>query len=1226
MRSLLSQLLAVGPELAAFILTTPLLSSQGAFAQDQNTVPSPNLNLNDLGRVAIGGDFDSISLYTYEGQSEEAFNSNGSQSLLTRYPNGDFQSLNMADAYITTMCPYVQQDGSLAGVVVGGNFTSLGGVEAQGIALWNPNTTEITALPGLSGKVNAVYCNDESGTVYVGGSFMGANSTNALAWKSGWNNLPFAGFNGPVTSIAKNEAGRIVFGGNFDGLGNTTTPEVSDGQVINLSSGNISAEGSTDQDGFSDPRNIICKTAAQSGEGDTWLLQDNTGGYWQGEFAFGFNPTKLRLYNTQQENRGTKTWYFENMNSGGILNMNYLSAEGRNESCSLNCPLPNDNSTYQDFNFEPPVGMNAFRIHITDWYGEGGGLDGIELFQDDMYSFAIDEFNEPRCDSVSNGSSSVASPSYLWDRVSSSGETSSDYLSAFLNDTSNVGPNTSVIFRPNIVQSGNYSVTVYTPGCLIDDSCDTRGVVNITGSMTTDEAPITTTVYQTNNYDKFDQVYYGYVDIDTDTFEPAVTLSPVPGQGVPLTVVAQRVRFELLTTTGGLNGLFEYNPNEATVDTDFSNSDIDSAGMSLKSDAQVNALATVGDTLYVAGNFSGDGISNVMSVSDENATALPGGGLNDHVQTMFQNGSTLYMGGNFTDTANGGVDGLNGIASFDTDSSEWSALGNGVNGPVYNLVPLPVNVTMESLETCLTVNGDFTSVNSFDGNDAFDAAGFAIWVPSRRNWLNNIPESHVAIRGQLTTYTEVPDSSTLYAGQISSMAMAYSDAVALRGSGQPSLQSLGVQLRASSSSSSSMRKRALSSSRNFTGVYDGYFYEDNGLNITILGGSFEATATYGSTIEDLIFINNTDSSQVVTGLSGLDSGSTFAAMDVYQTSLFAGGAISGSVNGGNVGGVIRYDLATGAYANTQPAALDGDNVIVNSIAVQPDSAFVYVGGSFSAAGSLPCATLCYYDADTSQWNTPASGLTGTITSMVWSSDNQLIIAGNLTVGGNSTTMVTYDAKQQTYQEYTGASGLPGPISAMTPANSDYNQFWAAGTATNNGSTYLAKYKNDEWTSVSGLGDNSMIRGLQVIGVTSNHDSSALMPNDEVLLITGSINVPSTGNASAVLFNGTAYTPFILTSRQDGSQGSISSIFVSRQGELMSGSGGHLALGFVVLIGLAIALGCVFAIVITGILLERLRRKREGYVPMSMDRNANLQRIPPESLLGGLGEKDSAPKI
>ncbi|KAK1027899.1 hypothetical protein LTR33_017426, partial [Friedmanniomyces endolithicus] len=157
MRNLLSQLLALGPELAAFILTAPLLSSRGAYAITQGTIPSPNLDLSSLGRVAIAGDFDSISLYTYEGQNENAFNTNGSQSLLTRYPNGAFQSLGLADAYIMTMCPFVQKDGSLAGVVVGGNFTSLGGVEAQSIALWNPNTTQITALPGLSGKVSTVY-------------------------------------------------------------------------------------------------------------------------------------------------------------------------------------------------------------------------------------------------------------------------------------------------------------------------------------------------------------------------------------------------------------------------------------------------------------------------------------------------------------------------------------------------------------------------------------------------------------------------------------------------------------------------------------------------------------------------------------------------------------------------------------------------------------------------------------------------------------------------------------------------------------------------------------------------------------------------------------------------------------------------------------------------------------------------------------------------------------
>lgn len=1225
MRNLLSQLLALGPELAAFILTAPLLSSRGAYATTQTSIPSPSLDLSKLGRVAIGGDFDSISLYTYSGQNEDVFNTNGSQSLLTRYPNGAFESLGLADAYIMSMCPFVQKDGSLAGVIVGGNFTSLGGVEAQGIALWNPNTTQITALPGLNGKVNSVYCDADSGIVYVGGSFTASNSTNAMAWTTGWTNLPFAGFNGPVSAITKNAAGNIVFGGSFDGLGNQSTPRDPDGQVVNLGSGNITAVNSTTTAGFDDPSNIICKTAAEDGSGNTWLLADATPGYWQGNFSFGFNPTKLRLYNTLQSNRGTKTWYFENLNSGGILELSYLDVNGQNQSCSAQCPLPQNNGTYQDFHFVPPVGMDAFRISITDWYGDGAGLDGIEMFQDDIYSFAVNAFNEPQCDGVSTGSNSTVTPATgLWDQIPAMGQTSSDYLSAYLTDASQVSPSTSVVFSPDIKQSGNYTVTVYTPGCLENDSCATRGMVNVTGTMTSAGAPVTTTLYQTNDYDKFDQVYFGYVDVDTDAFKPSVTLVPQAGQNVPLTVVAQRVRFELVTTTGGLNGLFEYNPNQAVVSTDFSNSAIDSAGASLQSDAVVNAVVASGNTLYVAGNFSANGISNVMSVGT-NATALPNGGLNSEVQGVYANGSMLYMGGNFTNTADNSVSGLNNVASFDTASKKWVALGAGVNGTVYNLVPLSLNITGGDLEDCITVNGIFTSVNGFDSNAAFDAIGFAIWVPGRKNWLQNLPESDIAISGMLVTYTLVPGFSPLYAGQVTSQALGYSGAAELVGSGQPQLQSMGIKLQASNSSSSSMRKRAASLTPTYSGVYNGLFYGDNGLNITVLGGQFAATATNGSTIENLVFINDT-ATQTVTGVSGLDSSSRFVGLGTYETSLFAGGAVTGTVNGGSVNGLVVYDLATGAYATTQPPALAGDTVTVNAVATQPDTAAVYVGGSFSSAGSLSCATLCYYDASAQQWNSPGVGLSGTIASMVWSSKTQLFIAGNLTVGGNATTMATYDSKKQTYQEYTGASSLPGPITAFAPANTKYDQFWAAGTATANGSAYLSKYNNNVWTSVSGLGVGTTIRGLQVMALTSNHDNSDLVPDDEVLMLTGNINIPSFGNASAVLFNGTTYEPFILTSTTDGDQGTISGMFVSNPQNLMSSSGKHLAVGLVVLVALAIALGIVMLIVAAGILMERRRRKREGYVPMQMDKNGNLQRIPPESLLGGLGEKSSPPKL
>jgi len=64
---------------------------------------------------------------------------------------------------------------------------------------------------------------------------------------------------------------------------------------------------------------------------------------------------------------------------------------------------------------------------------------------------------------------------------------------------------------------------------------------------------------------------------------------------------------------------------------------------------------------------------------------------------------------------------------------------------------------------------------------------------------------------------------------------------------------------------------------------------------------------------------------------------------------------------------------------------------------------------------------------------------------------------------------------------------------------------------------------------------------------------------------------------------------------------------------------RLAVGFVVLIALAIALALTFLIVVAGIIAERIRRKREGYVPVqSYDKNNNMSRIPPEHLFGSMG--------
>lgn len=383
-----SSLLGLTAELAYIWQLWPILTHILPATRGVAFAPIPNLDLTSMGRVALTGNFDSISLYTDEQQSENTVSTNGTQSLITQLPNGGFATAANADGYIKTMCSFVMQDGSFAGVIVGGNFTSLGGVQAQGIAMYGPGPGKITPLPGLTGQVNAILCDQASNTVYVGGAFKGANSTNAVAWvgMSGWANLPFEGFNGPVNSVTMGSNGKVIFGGSFTGLGNTTTvaPTKKDQQVINISSANLTTAGNSTAAGLGEPSNIVCKTGGQSGPGNTFLLADDTPGFWRADMNFGYEPSLLRVYNTHYQGRGTKTFRFTAIPLNGIMNFTYTDPDtGVTGHCDSRCPLSSNPSvTHQDFRFINTVGMSAFRIDISDWYGQGGGLDGVELFQD----------------------------------------------------------------------------------------------------------------------------------------------------------------------------------------------------------------------------------------------------------------------------------------------------------------------------------------------------------------------------------------------------------------------------------------------------------------------------------------------------------------------------------------------------------------------------------------------------------------------------------------------------------------------------------------------------------------------------------------------------------------------------------------------------------------------------------------------------------------------------
>lgn len=1219
-----------GPAAAGF--STLLATLPTAYTLTFDAVSTPDLDLSSLGRVTVAGDFDSVSLYQYEGQSEVT-QRHGS-SILTPLPNGILTNLSSADAQIRDMCTFTRNDGSFGGVFVGGSFTSLGGVESPGAALFNPYTSQVTALPGLQGSVSAVLCDQDTDRVYVGGSFTHDNTSNALAWtpRNGWTELSFDGLNGPVNSIVKADNGHIIFGGSFNALGNTTSPSNHREQILNLQTATITADANSPLSGYSDPRNIVCSTSGKASKGNTYLLHDYAPGYWRAELGFEFYPTKFRLYNTHLDGRGTKDFLFRALPDNGIMNLTYTDVSGNMVSCDQSCPLSSSTSEkYREFTLVNAVGMEGFQIEILDWYGQGAGLNGIEVFQEQIMTYAIDKFNEPTCAGIRYPSTAT---------VTGPWSVQSDYLSAQVTDSNDA--NTKVVFQPDIKQSGNYTILLYTPGCIQDNSCGSRGMANVTATVATgtgSQQPSPTTIYQTNYYDKYDTLYSGYVDAASGSFRPSVTLQPIVGQG-DITFVASKVEFELLSATrgsnggmtGDLNGLYDYDPSSKVDTTHLDKSNINRVGKSLNHDASVMKLAENDGVIYVAGNFSDKNNYNILSIVGGSATALSDNGLNSEVLALATLSDVLYVGGKFTGTSNGGADGLYHVASYSSSSKTWSALGGGLNGPVSTIYPIQLSVSTAINETTIAVSGDFDQIRATGSNPAVYVPGFAIWVPSQNSWLQTLNDTQMEFSGQLSAVTSVNKTSIL-AGSLVTDGIATGGAVSLQNPADLNLVPLDMHLNHTESKAGVI-----------TGVYD----TESGRNLTIVGGQFATTGSNGAGVNNVAILNGADGT--LSGLpAGVNANSIIMSLLVNNNTLYAGGSLTGSIGGSSVGGLVIYDLATNTYQTPQPWALQGSNATVNSMALRPGSSDIYVGGNFDTAGSLPCKSVCVLDPTRNFWTWPGVTISGTVLALSWASSSTLYAAGDLDISGNKTAIATFNAKSSAWTSFAGASSadIPGTLTAFAPASQDISEFWIAGTA-KNGSAFLLNYDGSSFKSPGNLfADGTVIRGMEVLPVSHDHSPVALLNNDQTLLVMGQLVIPGFGKASAALYNGTAVTPFILSSKSNGDPGSMSQLFTENKNPYTNKCEQHLALleyiptnrepashhsnGIVVLVAFCCALGCVFLIVVAGVILNKIQRRRQGYTAapqaFGTDRPSEMQRVPPEYLFNSLGHPNpGAPAI
>jgi hypothetical protein len=157
-------------------------------------------------------------------------------------------------------------------------------------------------------------------------------------------------------------------------------------------------------------------------------------------------------------------------------------------------------------------------------------------------------------------------------------------------------------------------------------------------------------------------------------------------------------------------------------------------------DNDVYALTVSGNNLFVGGNFSrtaDSAVTNLNNIarydlSNNTWAALAHNGLNSYVYTLAVSGNTLFVGGfDFTQTADGAVTNLNRIARYDIVNNAWAPLAhNGLNGAVYTLAVSGNNLFVGGGYT-QTADGAVTNLNYIARYDLSNNT----WAPLAHNGL-----------------------------------------------------------------------------------------------------------------------------------------------------------------------------------------------------------------------------------------------------------------------------------------------------------------------------------------------------------------------------------------------------------------------------------------------------------------------------------------------------------
>ncbi|KAJ8488922.1 hypothetical protein ONZ51_g3241 [Trametes cubensis] len=638
--------------------------------------------------------------------------------------------------------------------------------------------------------------------------------------------------------------------------------------------------------------------------------------------------------------------------------------------------------------------------------------------------------------------------------------------------------------------------------------------------------------------------------------------------------------------------------------------------------------------VFLGGQFSlssgsASGASNIAMFNNGALSALPNGGLNGAVTSLIVDGDTVFVGGSFSDTVKASNSALRGIAAYSVSQNAWSALEGGVDGAVNSL---------DTSGSQVLVAGNFSKILTSSGStESQNAAGFAAWDTSSNTWVNN----GGFIIGSMTFVGNGTSSSPQFvAGSVStSVRFGATGFVMLQNgpNGQPQVTPLGVQfdspvVSANTSTSTKARRshhrrasHGWMSSLNVLNMFKRQTTSSTTNNLAPLPSPVPAPApavlagafwTNSSSLKELVIIGGNfsyaaggvqaqnvavydDSSKTITPLRGNQPNGTVRSLLVKGDTLFVGGEFT--VSGIEGSGFAVYDLANQRWesAGLPPLqAVSGETVTVRSITASPaNNDDVIVAGSFSQAGSTACRAICSFDTTKSQWNALGNGIQGDVAAVVYAGSNELIAAGSIALADSThANVASYSFSNSTWSAVGNGGDLPGPVTAAEVNDGNMNSVFAAGRSSDGSSPFLYFWDGQ------GLEGSTDVAQLVMVPLQNTHSGNSIIESDRVLMVSGSISDSSFGNASSVLFDGQNFLPYIVSTSESGSPGTVAALFHSIAN--FSFTQRHfLATGVVILISIAIAAGIVFLLALIEILWTLFARRDDkvnNYDAVDMD--------------------------